>query len=63
MGMMLPSTEIIEPTRGPYRTRMQARELLEELRAAYQSLNFTERNLMKGCIRQLERAQAMQELD
>jgi hypothetical protein len=53
----------VEPSTGPHCTRKQARELLEALHAAYQSLSFAERSLLKSVIGQAERTQAMLEID
>ena len=54
--------ETRERTLVPTRTRSEARELLEGLRAAYQSLSLADRTLVQSMVRQMERAQAMQEL-
>ena len=60
----MPTTmEIPKCGYGPQCTREQARQLLEELRAAYQSLSPAERNLVKSVIGQVERAQFMQEME
>jgi hypothetical protein len=48
---------------GPACTREQARELLEGLRAAYQSLPLADRSLIKGLIHQTRRAQGLTEMD
>jgi len=47
----------------PHCTREQARELLEGLRAAYQSLSPAERNFVTCIIWQAGRAQLMREMD
>ena len=54
--------ETRESTLMPTRTRAEARELLEGLRAAYQSLSAADRTLVQSMVRQMERAQTMQEL-
>lgn len=48
---------------GPHCTRQQARQLLEDLRAAYQSLSTAERGLVKSVIAQVERAQFVLEME
>jgi len=53
----------VEHSAGPYCTREQARDLLEALRAAYQSLPFAERSLVKSIIGQTQRAQATLEME
>ena len=56
-------TMTTEHTAGPLCTREQAREMLEGLRDAYQSLSFAERGLVKIVIGQAERAQALLEIE
>jgi len=53
----------LERNPGPACTREQARELLEGLGAAYQSLPLAERSLIKGLICQAHRAQTLAEID
>jgi len=62
-GMMPQLTETLESNPRPYCTREQARELLEGLRAAYQSLSLAERLLAKSFVSQMRRAQEQQETD
>ena len=54
--------ETRESKLAPTRTRSEARELLEGLRTVYQSLSVADRTLVQSMVRQMERAQAMQEL-
>ena len=61
--MMLQPVEKLEGTPTGQRTREQARELLEGLRMAYQSLSPSERGLMKSIVWQLGRAQPSKEFD
>ncbi|HUM05110.1 MAG TPA: hypothetical protein VLT90_06595 [Terriglobales bacterium] len=56
-------TTTLECGYGPHCTREQARQLLEELRLAYQSLSPAGRGLVKSVVAQLERAQFLQEMD
>jgi hypothetical protein len=51
----------LEQAPRPRRTRAQARELLESLRTAYQSLSLAERSLVKGVIGRARHTQVMQE--
>jgi FixJ family two-component response regulator len=61
---MMPSLiQPIEPALGPHCTREQARELLEALRAAYQSLSPADRGLVKNLVSQMERRQLLQEME
>ena len=55
--------ETLEQTSRPQCTREQARELLEALHAAYQSLPYTERCLVRSMIGRAQHAQVMQEID
>ena len=60
---MMPQTiTTVEHSTGPHCTREQARELLEALRAAYQSLPFAQRSLVKNLIGQVQRAEATLEI-
>jgi hypothetical protein len=61
--MMPQLIETFEGSRGPQCTRQQARELLEGLRAAYQSLSLAERSLVKSVVGHMQRAQLIQEID
>jgi hypothetical protein len=61
--MMPQLIQTLEGKPRPACTREQARELLEQLRAAYQGLSSAERNLVKGSIWQAQRAQAIAEAD
>jgi hypothetical protein len=61
--MMPTLIETSERGYQPHCTRKQARELLEALRAAYQSLSLPGRTLFKGAISRLAREQFIQELD
>jgi hypothetical protein len=47
----------------PHITRAQAKELLEQLRAAYQSLSLSERGFIKAVVQQMGRAQLLQKVD
>jgi hypothetical protein len=49
--------------RPPRCTREQARELLEDLRAAYQSLLSAERIVFRGIVKQAARTQFTQEMN
>ena len=53
--------ETLGQTPRPQCTREQARELLETLRTAYQSLSVAERSLVKGVIGRARHTQVMQE--
>jgi hypothetical protein len=59
--MMPQLLETLEQTPRPQCTREQARELLESLRNAYQSLSLAERSLVKGVIGRAWHTQVMQE--
>jgi hypothetical protein len=61
--MMPQLTETLEPTARPQCSIEQARELLEALRIAYQSLSFVECTAVKGMIGRAQRKQLMQEID
>jgi hypothetical protein len=61
--MMPQFIQTLKENPRPACTREQARELLEQLRAAYQDLSSAERNLVKGSIWQAQRAQAIAEAD
>lgn len=61
--MMPQAITTVEHSAGPHCTREQARELLEALHAAYQSLSFAERTLLKSVIQKAERTQAVLEID
>jgi hypothetical protein len=56
-------TETIEAAHGSHCTWEQARELLEALRAAYQSLSPAERGLVKNLVLQVGRKQLTQEME
>ena len=62
-GMMLQLTETLERAPEPHCSREQARELLEALRTAYESLSFAERSLVKNMIGRVQHEHAMQEAD
>ena len=62
-GMMPQLTETLEHTARPQCSIEEARELLEALRAAYQSLGLAERSAVKGFIAQSQPKQRMQEID
>jgi len=51
------------PRRGPHCTPEQARELLEGLRTAYQSLLPTEQIVIQGIVAQSAQTQFMQEVN
>jgi FixJ family two-component response regulator len=61
--MMPLLTETVEAAHGPHCTCEQARELLEGLRAAYQSLAPAERGLVKNMVWHAGRKQLMQEME
>ena len=61
--MMPQLIETLEGRPGPACTREQARELLEGLRAAYESLSLAAHSLIKGLSRQAQRAQALAEMN
>jgi hypothetical protein len=61
--MMPQFIETLEGSPRPACTRVQARELLEGLRAAYQSLSPAERGLVKDLIGQAHRASDIAEVD
>jgi FixJ family two-component response regulator len=61
--MMPQLTQTLEHAARPQRSIEEARELLESLRAAYQSLSIAERGAVKGMIRRAQTKQLMQELD
>ena len=61
--MMPQLIQTLEGSPRPACTREQARELLEGLCAAYQSLSPAERSVVKGLVCQAQRAQAMAEVD
>jgi hypothetical protein len=61
--MMPQSITPVEYSTRPHCTREQARELLQALQAAYRSLSFAERSLIKSVIDQTWRAQTMLEFD
>jgi len=59
---MMPTTiETLECVPKARRTREQARQLLESLRATYQALSVTERELAKGNLVRAMRVQLLQE--
>lgn len=59
---MMPSLmEIPKRVPIPHCTREEAAQLLESLRAVYQSLSFAERSLVKSLVASEERAHFMQE--
>jgi hypothetical protein len=61
---MMPSLiEVPEHIPMPHRTREEAAQLLEGLRAAYQSLSSADRGLFKSAVSHLARVQVTQELD
>ena len=61
--MMPQVTETLEHAARPQCSIEQARELLEALRAAYQSLPFAKRSAVKSLIGRVQREQLMQETD
>jgi hypothetical protein len=61
--MMPQLTEILEYAARPQCSIEQARELLEALQAAYQSLPFAERSAVKSLIGRVQRKQLMHEID
>ena len=60
-GMMPTLIELNEPTHRPCCTGEQARQMLESLRAAYQSLKLPEQILVKSAITQAAREQSVKE--
>jgi len=60
--MMPLLTKTLEHAARPQCSIEQARELLEALRRAYQSLCLAERGAVKGLIGQAQRKQLMQEI-
>ena len=52
--------ETLEHAPRPHCSREQAREVLEALRTAYQSLSVAERSLVKSLIGRAQHAQVMQ---
>ncbi len=56
-------TETLGQVPRPHCSREQAREMLESLRTAYQSLSFVERGLFKNRIFRAQREQTLQEID
>jgi hypothetical protein len=52
----------LEHAPRPHCSREQARELLEALRTAYQSLSLAERGLMKSVLGRAQQAQTEQEI-
>lgn len=63
MAMMPQLIETLEPAARRHCSREQARELLEALRCAYQSLALPERSAVKSMIGQAQREQVGQEID
>lgn len=62
LTVMMPTMiEKIEYSHPPHHTPEQARQLLEELRAAYQSLPMGDRSVFKNAISQMGRDQFAQE--
>ena len=61
--MMPQFTETLEDAPRPHCSIEQARELLEALRAVYQSLSLAERSLVKTMIGRAQREQVIQEID
>jgi FixJ family two-component response regulator len=61
--MMPQLTETLEHAARPHCSREQARELLEALRTAYQSLSLSERSVVKSMIGRAQREQLLQEID
>jgi hypothetical protein len=61
--MMPQLTESPEQAGRPQCSIEQARELLEALRVAYQSLPFAERSAVKSLVGQTRREQLMREID
>lgn len=61
--MMPQLTEPLEQAARPQCTIEHARELLEALRAAYQSLPFAERSAVKSLVKQAQHKQMMREID
>jgi hypothetical protein len=61
--MMPQFTETLEDAPRPHCSNQQARELLEALRIAYQSLSLAERGAVKSMIGRAQRQQVMQEID
>ena len=59
--MMPTLIEKMECEARPYRTREEAAQLLEELRAAYQELRSQERGQIKGHLAKLARVQSTME--
>lgn len=55
-------TESLEHAPRPHCSSEQARELLEALRTAYQSLSLTERSLIKSVIGRAQQAQVTHEI-
>ena len=62
-GMMPQLTETLEHAARPQSSIEQARELLEALRAAYQSLPFAERSAVKSLIKQAQHKDLTREID
>jgi hypothetical protein len=60
--MMPQPIEIVEAAGGLQRTREEARQLLEDLRAAYQSLSLAERSLVRNAVQQKGRAHLSREM-
>jgi hypothetical protein len=61
--MMPQFTETLEDAPRPRCSNEQARELLEALRIAYQSLSLAERCAVKSMIGRAQRQQVTQEID
>jgi len=61
-AMMPQLIETLEPAARRHCSPEEARELLEALRSAYQTLSFAERSLVKNMIGQEQRQQEMQEI-
>jgi hypothetical protein len=61
--MMPQMIDTLDPAARRHCSHEQARELLEALRSAYQSLPFAERSLVKSVIGREQREQVMQEID
>ena len=61
--MMPQLIETFEIIPGPHCTSEQARELLEALRSAYQSLLPVERTFVRCVVSQVERQQLLRDID
>jgi len=60
---MLLLTNTLQDSGGPRCTKAQARQLLEELRAAYQALSPVGQGLVKNVLGRIEHAQLLLETD